>query len=296
MPTTQLGGPIGPFLDRVQQRGVPVSVMGTCEFATAGPVADPAALDRHVQHQLLGAIRSVIGQKMATGQLTFRNLGEGSLGTTADEIVASAGLAPAGVQVGNLALRFAIDNGPPQREVRAQINIGGIRIHASSTGGVDTRGIANQLVNKAKSAILWYVGFAVLTAAIIGGTMWYLKRTVQHALDQPNPATVAAAKGDGTTPLSCSGSQELRLEGVAARLPATAITAAGNCKLTLVNVTVDAATAIEAGGNAEVTLEGGHLTGATLAVHATGNARVHATGTKLTGKTQAVGGAKISGL
>jgi hypothetical protein len=296
MPTTQLGGPIGPFLDHVQQRGVPVSVSGTCDFMTAGPVADPARLDHDVRNQLLGAIRSVIGQKMAMGQLTFRNLGEGTLGNTVDEILAASGLASIGVHVGNLALRFAIDNGPPQREVRAQINVAGIRINASSTGGLDAKGLGNQLVNKAKSAILWYVMFAVLTAAILGGTLWYLKRTVKKALDQPTADTAAAAKWDGTAPLTCAGDQELRFEGVSAKLPGIAVTAGGNCKLTLVNVTVTGATGIEAGGNADVTIQGGSITGTAFAVHALGNAKVHATGTKVTGKTQALGGAKLTGL
>src|SRR4051812_47762313 len=107
MPSAQFGGPIGPFMDNVQQRGVPVSVTGTCDYTMNGPITDPAGLDNHVRNTLLGAIRNVIGQKMATGQLQFRNLGEGNLLGADAEIVQVSGLAQQGIQVGNLAMRFA---------------------------------------------------------------------------------------------------------------------------------------------------------------------------------------------
>src|SRR4051812_27733372 len=132
MPSTQFGGQIGPFQDRVQQRMVPVSVSGTVEFMTNGPVSDPMGLENHVRNQLLGAINHVVSGKMASGQLTFRNLGEGTLGGTDVEIVHASGLQQQGIQLANLAMRFAIDSGPPQQEVRARVHVGGVNINVSS--------------------------------------------------------------------------------------------------------------------------------------------------------------------
>lgn len=295
MPSTQFGGPIGPFLDNVQQRGVPVSVSGTCDYVTNGPVPDPTGFDNYVKIQVLNAIKNVIGTKMANGQLTFRNLGEGTLGGADAEIVQAAGLQQHGIQIGNLAMRFAIDNGPPQQEVRARIHVGGVNINVSSTGGVDTKALGNQLVAKAKSAILWYVITGVVVLAIVGGVVWYLKHTVKKALDQPSATATAAAKWDGKSPLSCGGNDEVTIEGVTAKLEGVAVNAAGSCKLTLKNVDITAPSGIHAGGNAIVTVTGGSITATDLAVQALGNAQVHLTGTNVTGKTKALGGAKITG-
>ncbi len=173
------------------------------------PVPDPQRFEDGLRNQLLGAIRQVIGVKMASGQLQFRNLGEGTLGDTPGEIIAASGLAQQGVQIGNLAMQFAIDNGPPQREVRANINVGGFHIHASSTGGINAGSLANQAIEKAKSAILWYVMGAVLVAVISGVAWWYVKRTVRTAIDQ----SVAVSTGanlpawDGKSPFMCGGTE-----------------------------------------------------------------------------------------
>ena len=295
MPSTQFGGPIGPFMDTVQQRGVPVSVSGTCDYMMNGPVTDPAGLDNHVRNTLLQTIRNVIGQKMAMGQLTFRNLGEGTLGATDQEIVQMSGLQQQGIQIGNLAMRFAIDNGPPQKEVRAHIRVDGINVNVSSTGGLDTKALGNSLVDKAKSAIMWYVLFGVLVLAIVGGTIWYLKRTVKKALDEPSATAKAAAVWDGKSALSCGGNDVIKVEGVTAKLDDVAVTVGGNCKLTLIKVDLTAKTGIAAGGNAIVTVEGGSITATELAVQAMGSAQVTLKGTKVTGKTEHLGGAKITG-
>lgn len=109
--------------------------------------------------------------------------------------------------------------------------------------------------------------------------------------------TAAAAKWDGKSPFTCSGNDNLRLNGVSAKLSTTAITASGNCHLTLVNVDVTAPTGIEAGVNAVVTVQGGSITGTTFAIHATANAKVDVTGAKVSGKTQAAGvNAKVTGV
>lgn len=310
MPTAQLGGPIGPFRDNVQQRDVPVVVVGTCDYMTNGPTADPA-LDNQVQMRLLQAIRQVIGQQMASGQLSFRHLHECNLGAALGEIVAASQLAQMGVQVGNLSLRFGIDGrepapapqqapaaaGPQMPEVRAKIKVGGFNINASSTGGVDTAGLTNQLKDKAKSQLIWYgvgCGILLVVGLGLGGLGLYIWKSASS--DAPSPAAAAASKWDGKSPLTCGGNDVVKVEGVTAKLAGTAITAGGNCHLTLVNVNVTAPTGIEAGGLAVVTVQGGSISATTLAVHAGGGAQVKVTGTTITGKTQAEGGAKITGI
>jgi hypothetical protein len=297
MPTTQLGGPIGPFFDNVQQRGVPVSVSGSCDFTTSFAITDAARLDNDLRNQMLAAIRTVIGQKMATGQLQFRNLGEGTLGDTIQEIIAASGVTPMGIQVTNLSLRFAIDNGPPQHEVRAHVNVGGFRIDASSKSGVNAGSLANQAINKAKSAIIWYVAGAIIVAAVSAIAWWYVKHTVKKAIDQ-SAATSSGAdiKWDGTATLQCLGDQDLKFTGVTAKLTTTAVNAAGSCHVTLVNCDITAPITIEAGGNASVTLQGGSLNASGIAIEAMGNSQISVSGTKITGKTHASSGAKITGI
>lgn len=308
MPTTQLGGPVGPFRDNVQQRDVDVIVVGTCDYATNGPAGDPAQLDQHVQMRLLQAMRMVLGQKMAQGQLRFRDLHEGNLGPVVGEIIAAAQLTQTGIQVGNLSLAFGIDGRPPaqpqarpaqpqQPEVHAKIKIGGFNINANSKTGVDTEGLTNQLKDKAKSQLLWYgIGCSIVLVVFLGlgGLGLYIWKSA--STDAPSPAVAAASKWDGKSPFSCGGNDVVKIEGVSAKLAATAITASGNCKLTLVNVSLTAPTGIDASGNAVVTVQGGSITATTLAVHAAGIAQVKVTGTTVSGKTQAEGGAKITGI
>jgi hypothetical protein len=276
----------------------------------SAPVADLQALENHIRMQLLRAIRDVVAPKMIGGQLQFRDLGEGRVAQLMPEFIAASGLAQNGVQIGNLTMRFQIDNAPmqqaapqqqqaPQHEVQAHIHVGGLNINASSAHGLDTAGLQNQLKDKAKSQIVWYgigCGILLLVILFIGGLGIYIYRSATIA-GGPSGSTAVAAKWDGKSPFTCSGNDNVRLEGVTAKLSATAITASANCHLTLVSVDVSGATGIEAGGNAVVTVQGGSITGTTFAVHATMNAKVDVTGTKVSGKTQAVGvNAKITGV
>ena len=295
MPQLQFAGPIGPFFDNVQRRGVPCSVSGTLDYQPTQP-GDPAQIEAWARNQLLAAVNQVIGHKMATGVLQFRNLGEGQLLGAEQEIIQQSGLTQAGVQIGALQLAFGIDNHPPvKREVRANIHVGGLNIKASSTGGVDTAHLGNQLIAKAKSAILWYVLFGVLTLAIVGGTIWYIKHSVKKALDQPSATAAAAKSWDGKTPLTCTGNDVIKIEGVTAKLDGTAVTANGNCQLTLVNCDLTGSDGISAGGNAVVTVTGGSLAATGFAVKSLGSAAVKLSGTKVTGKTQKLGAATITG-
>ncbi len=301
----QFGGPIGPFLDKVQQRQVPVEVFGTVDFMSTQPPSQQ--LDQHVQTQLLQAIRSVVDHKMATGELTFRRLGTGNIGAVMPEIIAASGLEQQGIRIGNLTMQFGIDGhrpaGPPQVEVDARFNVGGLNINASSDKGLDTKGLQNQLADKAKSNIAWYaIGCGILLVvglgiAGLGIYIWYGAKAGMSAGGSSSRSAggTTVSRWDGKAPFSCGGNDAITITGVKANLSSTAISAGGNCALTLVGCDITAPVAIDAVGNAAVTVTGGSLNGSTNAVKASGNAVVNIAGTTVTGKTQASGSAKING-
>jgi hypothetical protein len=270
---------------------------------------DPAQIQNEVRTQLMRAVREAIAPKMASGELQFRNLGEGTFNPSLlGEIVSGSGLAQMGVQIGNLSMQFGIDGRdptpprqqqqPPQQQIAVHANVGGLNINATSGGGLDTQGLQNQLKDKAKSQILWYgIGCGILFLVVVGiaGMGLYIWRSAT-AGGVPGGA-VAASKWNGASTFTCSGNDNVRIEGTSAKLSTTAVSAQGNCKLTLVNVDITAPTGIEAGVNAVVTVQGGSITATTFAVHATGNAQVHVTGTKVSGKTLAAPpNAKITGV
>jgi hypothetical protein len=312
----QFGGPIGPFRDTVQQRDVPVDVFGTVDYRSNNPPSPE--LEGWLKAQLLNAIRNVIGQKMASGQLSFRHLGTGDVASTMREIIQASGLEQQGIQIGNLTMQFGIDGHQPagaapqqpqqqqqqqpQYAVDARFDVGGLRINASSDKGLDTQGLQNQLKDKAKSQVIWWgigCGIIFLVGVFILGLGWYVYRTVAASMPSTSTTTTSrtasAAKWDGKSAFSCGGNDAITITGVKANLSETAITAAGNCVLTLVNVDVTAPTAIESTGNAQITVTGGSLNGSKLAVKADGLSKVTMTGTKVTGKTQAGSMAKITG-
>jgi hypothetical protein len=302
--------------DNVQNREVPITVIGTVDYRANQPPSPQ--LDQHVQMALQQAIKNVITQKMMSGQLTFRNLGEGTWASAMGEIIAASGLQANGIQIGNLELHFGIDGHPPQTgrpqqpqqqqqqqpqqpqyNVGAHIHVAGLNINASTDKGLDTHGLQNQLANKAKSEITWWAigcGVLALVGIFVVGLGIYIWRTAATSMSATTTSRSAtAAKWDGKSPFTCGGNDSVTLTGVKASLSSTAITANGNCTLTLSNVDITAPTAIEANGNANVTVTGGSLNGSTYAVKANGLAKVNMTGTTVTGKTLASGAAKITG-
>jgi hypothetical protein len=108
-------------------------------------------------------------------------------------------------------MSFGIDGYPPKplpapvdrhaHHVAPQavsMNVGGFKVNASADGGIDTAGLKNQLVAKAKSTILWYAFFAgavILVLVCVGGYTYYvIKKTPVPA------AAAAAAKGENKPP------------------------------------------------------------------------------------------------
>lgn len=114
-------------------------------------------------------------------------------------------------------------------------------------------------------------------------------------------STAAAAPGkpgswDGASPFVCKGNQDLTLRGVRARLDSgVAITAQGNCKLTLIDLDVEAPVAVKGEGNAQITVQGGRLKGETAAVQATALSKFKLTNVAIEGKVDRKGAAKVEG-
>jgi hypothetical protein len=304
--TVQIAGPIGPFLDNVQSRQVPVDVMATCEYAPSGPVANPAQLDQHVQAELLRAIRDVIGRKMQSRDLTFRHLGTGDIAAVVPEIIAASGLQQSGIGVGNLSLAFGIDGrppqgGPPQQQPQQpQHNMaagtfdmgGGHQLEVQINGKTPE----NFLKDKASSMIWgWIIGAVIIGIMVITGIGFGIYIYVA-AKDTSSPAgaakAAAAAKWDGKSTFECGGNDVVAISGVTAT---AGVKAGGNCQLTLTGVSITAPVAIEAGANAKVIMTGGSVTASSNSVVASGSAKVDLVGTKVSGKSKASAAAKITG-
>ena len=309
--TVQIGGPIGPFLDNVQQRQVPVMVMATCDYMSNGPAADPAQLDQHVQMQILRAIRDVVGRKMETRELTFRPLGTGDVAAVVPELVAASGLEQNGIRVGNLSMAFGIDGHPPQsapgggaqgmqQPQQPQHNMaagtfdmgGGQQLQLK----IDGKTPEGFLKDKASSMIWGWiigaviVGIMVLTAIGFGIYIYIAAKDTSGGVGAAKNA--AAAKWDGKSTFECSGNDSITLTGITA---SAGVKASGNCQLTMTGVNITAPVGIDASASAKVTMTGGSITSSTNSVVASAAAKVDLVGTKVTGKSKSSGAAKITG-
>lgn len=277
----QISGPIGPFLDKVQQRQVPATVTGTCEYSSAQPN------DQHVQAQILRAIHEVISHKMHHGQLTFAQLSNNSVGQLIPEIIRVSGLEQNGIRVSDLSMAFGIDGHAPQQPAMGRPPAN------PSTSSAIMGGIQERAKERVKTELIWWAGGCVVVIIVLIGLAG-LGLYIWHSATSDAP-TAAAATWDGKTPFTCGGNDVVTFKNVKSNVTGTAITALGNCSVTLVDVDITADTGIEAGAASTVIVQKGSINGTTLAVHATAGAKVTLTGTKVTGKTEALNGAKITG-
>ncbi len=328
MPQSPLTGPIGPLVDPTTKQPLRASAQGMITFQTAG---DPSVVVPRLQAALLQATAQVIQAKLDQGQVALPTLTQ-SLPYFVQEIVARAGAAQMGVSVERLDLGVSVEAGAPlaqpyggpmppdpatqmqnrmaqiakdkldprNYEVEARINIGGFRVKASTDEGLDTQGLADQVTNKVRSEVVWWgIGCVIIGLVVVGlgGLGFYIYRATKTSMG-PNTASADDAtdkKWDGKSELTCGGSDNLRIEGVTAKVDDTAVTAMGNCRIELVDCDITAKTGISASANAIVVVKGGKVTGKSEAASALGNAKITFEGTKVTGKKSALGGAKISG-
>jgi hypothetical protein len=302
----QIGGSIGSFLDRVQQRQVPVTVMATCDYAGGG---DPMQLGQHVQAQMLRAISDVVGRKMGAGEISFRHLGTGDVAALVPEIVGTSGLSQQGIQVNNLQMAFGIDGHAPRPASAGGAPAPQAPQHDLGAGTFDMGGghqlrvkingksPENFVKDKVSSMIWgWIIGAIILGVIVLvfAGIGIYV---YVAAKDTSSPAAAAkaasAAQWDGKSTFECGGNDVVAIAGVTA---SAGVKAGGNCQLSLTGVTINAQVAIDASANAKVTVTGGSITGTTNSVVASAGAKVDVVGAKVTGKAKTSGAAKVTGV
>jgi hypothetical protein len=303
--TLQVGGPVGPFPDRVQQRDVPVDVVATCEFTTNGPMGDPMQLENHVRTQLLRAMREVIGHKMSTGELSFRHLGTGDTAMVVPDIIGQSGLAQNGIMVSQLVMSFGIDGHPAQppqggqgmqQPQQPQHNLGAGTFDMG--GGaqlqvqIDGKSPENFVKDKASQMIWgWVIGaiIVVVMLLVLGGVGIYVWMQMRAG----TTSTTAGTKTwDGKSTFECSGNDVVSLTGMKAT---AGVKASGNCQLSMVGVSITAPVGIEASASAKVTMTGGSITASQNSVVASAAAHVDLVGTTVTGKSKVSGAAKVTG-
>ena len=182
----------------------------------------------------------------------------------------------------------------PRKANFTVVGMGGVNLK------INTGKMERDLTNKVSSMIWgWVIGAIIIGVMVVVGVgvgIWvYMQsKSMSTASASGTPKSVT---WDGTSPFSCGGADIVKLEKVKATLTTgTAITAAGNCQLTLVNVDVAAPLPIEATGNAKVTVTGGSLKGAPDAIVAGANAQVTVAGATVTGKAKSSGNGKILGV
>ena len=154
------------------------------------------------------------------------------------------------------------------------------------------------------SSIAWTVGFGLLFVGVFGCVIcggggyvaWVVMSGSPGGGDFGGPVgSVEEATWDGASTFSCGGNDKVSLNGVTATLDDIAIDAGGNCKLTLEDMNLTAATAIKAGGNAKITVTGGSVTGSKYLVDAGGNAKIDFSGVTTSGEVKTGGLAKVTG-
>lgn len=156
---------------------------------------------------------------------------------------------------------------------------------------------ANQMI----SGFVMSVLIGTVALCIVTGVLGYVGFSIWRASSDPWAGGIgnieATAIWDGTGPLVCAGNQVLDVTPVSATLGVSpAITAMGNCRMTLHGVHVSAPVALQVGGNAEVILDGGSYTGSSAAIVAGANAHVVVQGALVQGPVQRSGGARVDGM
>jgi hypothetical protein len=110
---------------------------------------------------------------------------------------------------------------------------------------------------------------------------------------------------DGTKPFQCGGSQNRTFKDLKIKYsPAAgepfadnAISAGGDCQLTLINCEISGNKVISAGGNAHIIIKGGKIEGKEEAMHVGGNATIEVTeGAQIVGPVESGGAGKIMGM
>ncbi len=309
----RIGGQLGPLKDPATGQVITGKVYGTYESDTPGP---------QTQHALVQAMNEVLVGELAAGRIAVSTL-EASLPHLYPKIIERCGaqiisldlklsLPPSSTAQAPLpptpqeAMRNALEQQardavePDNREVHAQLRVGGLRINANSKDGIDTEGLKSQLKDKAKSELIWWGAAAFIILLVFVGLIGLGIYIYKEATADPatRSSEVAQVNWDGKKPFSCGGSDNIRIVGAQAELTkGYAIKAGGHCKLELVDIKLKAPEGLYAGGSAQITVRGGSISSSKFAAKALGKGRIRFMGAQVKGKTKHLGpNAKIEGL
>lgn len=101
---------------------------------------------------------------------------------------------------------------------------------------------------------------------------------------------------NGVDPFTCKGNEKRTIANVSVLFAeGAAITAVGNCTLTIHDAVIGAPIALKASANATITVHGGHLAGGESAIDASGNAKITMVGTVVEGRISSTKNVKITG-
>ncbi len=128
-----------------------------------------------------------------------------------------------------------------------------------------------------------------------GETVVVTQPAAQPASAQPAPApTPVATNAAGQQPIVCSSNEDIRLDGVVIQAGAgTAVTASGNCDVTLTNCQLSGDVGVSASGNSDVTLVGCTVQGSGEALMVSGNGDIHLENTTVQGEEMVSGNGEI---
>lgn len=181
----------------------------------------------------------------------------------------------------------------PRKASHSVANVGGVNV-VVPTGRIE-RDIRNKI-----SGWIWglVIGafILLLIAGVFAWVIWTAMKASTETANASNPANAKAVTWDGKSPYTCGAADNVTIEKVTAKLSTgTAITAAGSCQLTLVNVDITAPVVVEASANAKVTFKGGSVNGSTNSAVASANAKVDFVGTTVKGPTKQTANGKVTG-
>jgi hypothetical protein len=152
--------------------------------------------------------------------------------------------------------------------------------------------VSVQPVRSTASSLITLIIVLVTTAVPIF-IVWRTFRSVGMP-GIPAVPGVADMVWDGKSQLVCSGNNHMTIEGKTADLGGIAITAEGNCRLTLVRCNIKGNVAVEAKHNAVVTIEGGSVSGKRKALIASENATINVRGARVDGGVKQKNNARIN--